>query len=176
MSETAIRPATTADADAIAAIYAPYVRDTAITFEEEPPDAGEMARRIAASPAHPWLVAESADIAVGYAYAAPFHRRPAYRWSVETSVYVGRGRHRQGIGSALYRRLLDELKQAGFTTAVAGIALPGEASVLLHERFGFVKVAHYAAVGYKLGAWHDVGWWQRPLATQSTPPHEPHQP
>lgn len=160
-----IRPATPADAAAIAAIYAPYVRDTVISFEEIPPSPGEIAARIerifAAS--LPYLVLEGEAGIVGYAYAAPWHARAAYRHTAETSIYLAQERTGQGLGTRLYGTLLDLLKQAGLHAAIGGITLPNAASVALHERLGFRKAAHYAQVGFKQGRWLDVGYWQRLL-------------
>jgi phosphinothricin acetyltransferase len=157
-----VRDATAQDAAACAAIYAPYVTDTAISFEETPPPAGEMADRIvAASRAHAWVVLEDAGRVVGYAYGGPFHGRAAYRFSCEVSVYVELGRRRTGAGRALYEPLLSRLTERGFHTALAGMTLPNDASVALHRALGFQPVATYREVGFKHGAWHDVAWVQR---------------
>lgn len=174
LSAVRIRPATAADAAAIAAIYAYYVDETAITFEEVAPDAAEMAARIARVTAgHPWLVAEeeAGDGAIlGYAYGAPMHARAAYRWSVETTVYLAADRRGRGIGRALYADLLDRLARAGFVTAVALITLPGEASVALHRRFGFVHTGVQTGIGFKHGRWRDVAYMQRDLAPRPDQP------
>lgn len=155
------------DADACAAIYAPYVRDTTISFELEPPSATEMGRRMAdVAELAPWLVAEADGRVVGYAYGSRFRARPAYAWSVEVSVYVDAGAHRRGVGRALYRALLAGLCLQGFHSALAGIALPNPASVRLHEALGFVAVGSFPEVGYKHGRWWDVGFWRLGL----TPP------
>lgn len=170
-----IRAATPDDAAALAAIYAPYVGASHISFETEAPDAAEMRARIeSAGRLHPWLVAvdEGGD-ALGYAYAAPFRTRPAYRFAVETSVYVRRDSHGRGVGRRLCEPLLTTLAAQGFTQAIAAIALPNEASVGLHERLGFAPAGIYRQVGFKLGAWWDVGLWQRPLAPASATPAEP---
>jgi len=161
------RPATPADAGALAAIYAPIVRETAISFELDPPDAAQMARRIDKTLATlPWLVAtDAAGTVTGYAYASPHRERPAYRWSVDVSAYVHANHRGQGVGRALYDALLADLRQRGYWQAFAGIALPNTASIALHEAAGFGHIGTYRSVGYKLGAWHDVGWWQRPLRT-----------
>jgi phosphinothricin acetyltransferase len=157
-----IRDATAQDAAACAAIYAPYVTDTVISFEETPPPASEMADRIlAASRAHAWLVVEDDGRVVGYAYGGPFHGRAAYRFSCEVSVYVEMGRRRTGAGRALYATLLPRLTELGFHTALAGMTLPNDASVALHRAMGFQPVATYREVGFKHGAWHDVAWVQR---------------
>jgi phosphinothricin acetyltransferase len=154
------------DAGACAAIYAPFVEGSAVSFEEVAPDAGEMAARIAASQAtHPWLVAVSGGEVAGYAYACPHRARPAYRWSADVSVYVAESCRRAGVGRALYAELLERLRGQGFQVACAGITLPNEASVRLHESFGFEPVGVYRGIGWKAGAWRDVGWWQLRLAT-----------
>jgi phosphinothricin acetyltransferase len=170
----AVRDATEADASACAAIYAPYVRDTAITFELDPPGAREMAERIAAAlRAHAWLVLEDAGRVVGYAYAGTLNRRPAYRWACEVSVYLEPSRRRTGAGRALYEALLQRLSQRGYRMAVAGMTLPNEASVGLHRAMGFQEVGTYRRIGFKLGRWHDVAWMQRELGAGGDPPREP---
>jgi L-amino acid N-acyltransferase YncA len=159
------------DAAACAAIYAPYVRDTVITFELEPPSVAEMAARIGASRrTHAWLVAEDAGRVVGYAYGGPYKARPAYRWSCEVSVYVELGRRRTGAGRALYEELFTHLAARGYQTAVAGIAQPNEASDALHRALGFEPVGTYRRIGWKHDAWHDVAWTQRQLTPPKTPP------
>jgi L-amino acid N-acyltransferase YncA len=163
---TAVRSATRDDAAAVAAIYEPYVLETAITFETEPPGAGEMAERIArAIEAHAWLVLEEAGRVRGYAYGGTFRSRAAYRFSTEVSVYVERGRARTGAGRALYGALLDRLAERGFRTAVAGMTVPNAASEALHRAMGFEPVGTYREIGYKFGAWHDVAWFQRRLSS-----------
>jgi L-amino acid N-acyltransferase YncA len=166
-----VRQATTDDAAACAAIYAPYVTDSAVSFETEPPSAAEMAERIAAS--HLWLVLEDAGRVVGYAYAGRFAPRAAYRWACEVSVYLEAGRRRTGGGRALYAALLPQLTERGFRVAVAGMTLPNDASVGLHRAMGFEPVGTYRRIGYKRGAWHDVAWTQRMLASGGEPPAEP---
>jgi L-amino acid N-acyltransferase YncA len=152
------------DAAACAAIYAPSVEDNVTSFEERAPDAAEMAARIARYTAtHAWLVAEGGGEVIGYAYACPFQARPVYRWSVSVSVYVAAGRTAQGIGRALYEELFARLCRQGFRVACAGITLPNEASVGLHERLGFVAIGVNRRIGWKHGAWRDVGWWQLEL-------------
>jgi phosphinothricin acetyltransferase len=169
------RPATLADARAIADIYAPYVTATAITFEiDPPPDADEFAarmRRIGAT--YPWLVATLGGEILGYAYACENRSRAAYRWSVDAAVYLRASAHRQGIGRALYERLFALLRAQGFVNAFAGITLPNAASVGLHEAMGFRLIGVHRDVGWKLGAWHDVGWWQLALAKPEPDPAEP---
>ena len=170
-----LRRATANDAAAIASIYAPYVRETPVSFETEPPDAAEMRMRIeAGGDLYPWLAACGADGALlGYAYACPFRPRRAYRFSVETTVYVAAQAQGRGVGSALYAALLSVLEAQGFTQAIAAISLPNEASVRLHEKHGYVAAGAYREVGYKLGAWHSVGLWQRSLAMLGDSPEEP---
>jgi L-amino acid N-acyltransferase YncA len=159
-----IRLATAADAEAIAAIYAPCVRDTPITFESVPPSAAEMAERIAQTlPRFPWLVREQDGQVQGYAYAGAFAQRVCYRWSVTSTVYVHADHRRHGIGRALYRALLSLLAVQGFRSVYAGITLPNEGSVSLHEALGFEPVGVYHDAGHKLGRWHDVAWFQRAL-------------
>ena len=165
-----IRDATPADAPAIAAIYAPMVNDTVISFEEEPPTAEEMAERIAAS--HVWLVAEEGGDVVGYAYAAPFHRRAAYRWSVEVSIYLAPEAQGRGIGKELLGTLLERVRETGFVHAFGGTTLPNPASERLFETFGFKQIARQERVGFKLGAWHDVSWRQLTLQEATVPPPE----
>lgn len=163
------------DAPACAAIYAPHVEAAPVSFEERPPDAAELAARIERTQAtHPWLVAERGGEVVGYAYACPHRQRSAYRWSVDVSVYVATGQLGQGIGRALYTALIEHLRAQRFRMAFAGITLPNPASVALHERLGFVQVGRMREVGWKAGAWRDVGWWQLELAPPAPgPPPEP---
>jgi phosphinothricin acetyltransferase len=159
-----IRDATADDAPAICAIYNPYVRSTAITFEETPVAPAAMAERIAEiRRAHPWLVREIDGEIAGYAYAGAWRTRPAYRYAVETTIYLAPGHTGRGVGRALYEALLAELAGRGYRCAMGGIALPNPASVALHEKVGFVKVAHFREVGFKLDRWIDVGYWQRML-------------
>ena len=160
-----IRAATTEDAAAIAAIYNHYVLETIVTFEEVPVAPSEMARRIAEveAGALPWLVAEEGGRVAGYAYATPWRSRVGYRFSVEVTVYTAPGQEGRGIGSRLYGELLPLLEAKGLHAAMGGIALPNDASVGLHEKFGFRKVAHFREPGIKFGRWIDVGYWQRML-------------
>jgi L-amino acid N-acyltransferase YncA len=156
-----IRSGTAVDAAAICEIYNGYVRDTVITFEEASIPAAEMARRIEDVTARfPWLVAEEQGAIVGYAYATLWRVRSAYRFSVETTVYVAPVQHGRGVGSALYRELLAGLRKLNVHCAVGAIALPNDASVALHEKLGFKKVGQLAEIGYKLGRWVDVGYWE----------------
>ena len=159
-----VRDGMEADAVACAAIYAPYVRDTAVTFETEPPDAAEFARRIAAATArHAWLVLEDDGRVTGYAYGGPFKERAAYRYACEVSVYLEHGLRRSGGGRALYSALLARLAERGYRTAAAVIALPNDASVALHSALGFTPVGTFRRIGWKHDRWHDVAWMQREL-------------
>ncbi|MER7248493.1 N-acetyltransferase family protein [Kribbella sp. NPDC000426] len=169
-----VRDASVADAEACAAIYAPYVTDSAITFEIDPPGPVEMASRIAqAQSTHAWLVAEDENRVVGYAYGGPMKPRAAYRWSCEVSVYLEAGRRRTGAGRALYEALFARLTARGYRTAVAGMTLPNAASEGLHKSLGFEPIGTYRNIGWKLDNWHDVAWVQRPLAQLPDPPSEP---
>lgn len=163
------------DAAACAAIYAPHVEGSAVSFEERPPDAEEMAQRIErVASTHAWLVAERGGRVVGYAYACPFQARPAYRWSASVSVYVGDGERGRGVGRALYESLFELLRRRGYRMACAGITLPNPASVGLHESLGFASTGVNRQIGWKHGAWRDVGWWQLELAPPAAgPPPEP---
>ncbi|QNG20704.1 N-acetyltransferase [Rhodococcus triatomae] len=162
MTTLLVRPATAADAAACAAIYAPYVTSTVITFEEQPPSESEMALRIERACAeHAWVVAEIDGAVVGYAYGGPFKARPAYRWSAEVSVYVELGRTRTGAGRALYEALLSRLAERGYRNAVAVVAVPNPASIGLHTALGFEPMGTLRAIGFKHGAWRDVTWLQR---------------
>ena len=174
MADPALRLARTADARAVAAIYGPIVESTAISFETEPPTAEEMAQRIRMTLGQwPWLVCDRAGDVLGYAYASRHRDRAAYQWSVDVSVYVHPRAHRSGVGRALYTSLVRLLALQGFYNAYAGITLPNAPSVGLHEALGFVPVGVYRNVGFKLGAWHDVGWWSlalQPTASRPSPP------
>jgi L-amino acid N-acyltransferase YncA len=194
-----IRLATAGDGPAIAAIYGPYCESTVISFEETAPSAEEMARRISTIGAtKPWIVLESAcgpsearsgrasasgggaprgseddGAVVGYAYAAPHNERWAYRWSVNTAIYISRTHQRRGAGRALYSTLFDLLRYLGYYKAVAGITLPNPASVGLHQAMGFELVGVYRDIGYKLGVWRDVGWYQASIQPLPPEPQEP---
>jgi phosphinothricin acetyltransferase len=169
-----IRFADESDAAAIAGIYRPVVESTAISFETVPPDRDEMARRIAdTTREHPWLVCEVGRRVAGYAYATKHRVRSAYRWSVDTSVYVDAGFRQGGVGRGLYGSLFGILSAQGYFNAYAGIALPNAASVALHEAVGFRKIGVYQRVGYKFGEWRDVGWWQLELRAHEASPVEP---
>lgn len=163
-SDVLIRAAAPTDAEAVCAIYNPYVLGTAVTFEEVAVTADDMRQRIAeVTVALPWLVAEQDGQVVAYAYATRWRTRAAYRYSVESTVYVKQGRQGRGIGSALYRTLLNDLHTRGLHVVIGGIALPNAASVALHEKLGFRKVAEFEQVGFKFGEWRNVGYWQREL-------------
>ena len=164
-----VRAAGRADAAAVAAIYAPVVAGTAISFEEEPPTPAEIGHRMLACPRLPWLVADDGGRVAGYAYASAHRARPAYRWSADCSVYLDPAYQGQGLGRRLYQRLIAEVGALGYRSLFAGIALPNPASVRLHEAAGFRPVGVFRDVGYKHGAWRDVGWWQRPLAGPDGP-------
>jgi L-amino acid N-acyltransferase YncA len=168
-----IRVATENDAPAIAAIYAPYVLETAISFDETAPTHEEMAAKVAAILAtYPFLVFEHGGQVAGYAYGSQHRAKPAYRWSVETTVYVDRQQHRMGIGRTLYGALLDLLARQGFHSAFAGIVPPNPASVGLHEAMGFRYLGTFAGIGFKFGRPQDLGWWQRTL-NEGAPGLEP---
>ncbi|WP_149195662.1 arsinothricin resistance N-acetyltransferase ArsN1 family B [Luteimonas suaedae] len=160
-----IRPAMPGDAEAIARIYNHYVADTCVTFETEPLSGAEMAQRIADTLELPlpWLVADADGAIAGYAYASKWKGRCAYRYSVETTVYLDPLSTGQGLGRRLYVALIDAVKAQGMRTAIGGIALPNAASIALHERLGFRKVGHFEQVGFKQDRWIDVGYWQRLL-------------
>ena len=173
MTET-IRLASHADAEDILAIYAPVVRDTPISFELEPPTLAEMRQRIVDTLATlPWLVAERDQGVVAYAYASPHRSRMAYQWSIDVSVYVAPQARRQGTARRLYQALLEIVRAQGYYTAFAGIALPNDASVGLHEAMGFHAIGVYRNVGYKLGKWRDVGWWALALRAYEEAPAPP---
>jgi phosphinothricin acetyltransferase len=170
-----IRLAREDDAAGLAAVYRPYVEDSRISFEERAPDAAEMARRIVGERPgfHPWLVAEEDGRLLGFASSSPFRSRPAYRWSVETGIYLAADAHGRGLGKSLLSALVRLLEQQGYVVAVGAIALPNDASVRLHEALGFVHAGTYRGTGFKLGQWIDVGLWQKELAPRSPAPSEP---
>jgi len=173
-ADVLIRLARAEDGPALAAIYAPAVAGRATSFEAEPPDGGEMARRVERLLARtPWLVLAVDGAVAGYAYASPHRDRAAYQWSVEVSAYVAEAAHRRGVGRALYAALFGVLALQGFRNAYAGITLPNDASVGLHRALGFAPVGVYRGVGYKLGAWHDVAWFERALAPRDAAPSPP---
>jgi len=163
------------DAAACAAIYEPHVAAGATSFEEVPPSAAELSERIASTTAtHPWLVAECDGEIAGYAYACPHRARAAYRWAADVSVYVSAMQRGRGCGRALYGELLERLRRQRFQVACAGITLPNEASVGLHEALGFERTGINREIGWKEGAWRDVGWFQLELVPAGyAPPPEP---
>ncbi len=170
-----LRIAVPDDAEAISAIYAPIVSDTTISFELEPPTADAMRERLIETlQRFPWLVSlDEAGEVSGYAYASAHRARAAYQWSADTTVYVRADSRGQRVGRGLYAALFEELTGLGYAQAFAGIALPNLASVALHEAVGFTAVGVYRNVGFKLGAWRDVGWWQKTLRSYSTEPAAP---
>lgn len=172
-----IRAATPDDAARIAAIYAPFVIGGTVSFEIDPPDARAMRGRMAASEGlYPWMVVtnggDDAGV-VGYAYATKFRDRPAYKYVVETSIYVAGDQQRGGVGRLLYEALIDTLRAQGFTQAIGAITLPNDASISLHESVGFRRAGVYREIGYKQGRWIDVGFWQCELNDSKVPPVEP---
>ena len=172
MTSIVIRPAEAADATALARIYNHYVRETIVTFEEMEVSPDDMCARLGATATAglPWLVALRDGEVCGYAYASPWRPRSAYRFSVETTVYLDPRHTRCGLGSRLYADLLARLESLGLHAALGGIALPNASSVALHEKFGFRKVAHLTEVGLKFGGWVDVGYWERLLSSSETEP------
>ena len=169
-----IRTVTEFDAEQMVAIYAPIVRDTAISFEIEPPDRKEIISRLRLYTAkYPWLVAEKDGKVIGYAYGWTHHPRAAYRWSVNVSVYIHPDFRNQGVGKALYTELFAKLRELGYQSLFAGIALPNPGSVALHESLGFKQIGVYPRVGHKFGKWHDVGWWGMSVGEFEDSPQEP---
>jgi L-amino acid N-acyltransferase YncA len=170
-----IRLASNNDVPEMLKIYAPYCdNDSAVSFEIVPPSIEEMQERLAKTlQQYPWLVYVCDDSILGYAYASMHRQRAAYRWSVDTSIYISEAAHRHGIAKALYSSLLAILRLQGYINAYAGIALPNPASIGLHKAFGFTEVGIYRQVGYKGSAWHDVAWLELELQPRSTPPEEP---
>ncbi|MCL4396229.1 MAG: N-acetyltransferase family protein [Chloroflexi bacterium] len=174
MKAPIVRLAEAGDAEAAHAIYEPIVRETIISFELEPPTVEEMRSRIRSTlERFPWLVCVSDSELLGYAYASPHRARAAYQWAADVSVYVDGRFRRSGVGRGLYAPLLQVLRAQGFYCAYAGIALPNPASVAIHEAVGFAPVGVYREVGYKLGEWRDVGWWQCDLLPRQPDPAPP---
>jgi len=171
-NKPSIRAATAADGAAVAAIYAPYVLETAITFETVPPDAAEMSERIVqTTKTHPWLIAQIESQVAGFAYASKHSLRPGYRFTFDLTVYVGRHFHGRRVGRALYEVLLNTARAQGFRSAFAEIVLPHAASVRLHEEMGFREIGVHKDIGFKLGRWHDIGYWRLGLS-EAAPPFE----
>lgn len=168
---THLRIADAHDAGAIAAIYAPFVTDTIISFEKAPPSADEMRQRIKSSiERFPWLVCARGEVVLGYAYASAYRLREAYQWSAECSVYVDPPHQSRGIGRALYASLFAVLAAQGYRNVYAGIALPNRASESFHRACGFEPIGVYRKVGYKNGQWHDVAWMALCLGTADAAP------
>ena len=162
-----VRDARPADADPIAALYAPFVLETTVSFEAEAPDAAEIARRVAAAQErHAWLAAELDGRFAGYAYATPWRARAAYAWTVETAVYVAADARGRGVGRSLGEALLGRLEGLGYRSAVAGVALPNDASRALHRRLGYRAAGVVERAGWKLGRWVAVEFWERPLGAE----------
>lgn len=169
-----VRPAHESDATAISEIYGPYVRDTAISFEIDPPSPDTMKQRIAHTlSTYPWLVARCGAEIVGFAYAGRHRDRTAYQWTVDLAIYVSRDRRRRGVGRALYVPLLNTLRLQGFRSALAEIVLPNPGSVRLHESLEFTHIGTYADAGFKLGHWHNIGYWRLGLSSGSPPEGPP---
>ncbi len=165
-----IRPVTVLDAATISSIYAHYVKHTPITFEIDVPDETEIKKRITDyTKKYPWIVATVNGKVVAYAYAADFKARAAYRWSVESSIYVDKDFHGKGLGQKLYTELCERLKEMGVLNIIGGITLPNPASEKLHEKMGFQFVARFPEVGFKMGQWYDVGYWQLTLPKPDAP-------
>ena len=172
-AELVVRRARHEDAERCRQIYAPYVRDTVISLEEDPPSLPEMQERLSRSlETHDWLVLQRPREVVGFAYGSQYRGRFAYRWACEVSVYVEAGHQRAGAGRLLYEELLASLVDRGYLTALAGMTLPNAASEGLHRALGFEPVGTWRRIGWKFGAWHDVLWMQRHLASPTEPPVE----
>ena len=170
-----IRLANEQDAAGIAQVYRPYVEGSRISFEERAPDAAEMARRIIGERPgfYPWLVADEDSRILGFSSSSPFRTRPAYRWSVETGIYLASEACGRGLGKSLLSALTGLLERQGYVTAIGAIALPNDPSVRLHEALGFVSAGTYRGTGFKMGEWIDVGLWQKDLAPRTASPAEP---
>jgi L-amino acid N-acyltransferase YncA len=169
MTDFTIRDATAQDVPAMLAIYEPFVTQAAVSFELEAPSEAEFARRVAEAQSRwAWLVAAGHAGVAGYACAGAYKSRAAYRWSVETAVYVHPDQRRSGVGRALYERLFEALAARGHCTAYAAITVPNEASTNLHRALGFIEIGVFRRAGWKFGRWHDVSWWQREL--RDSPP------
>ena len=155
-----IREANSKDAKAIASIYNHYISNTTISFEEKPVNENIVIQRINSNEKNKWWIYQSADELLGYAYSTKWKPRSAYRYTVESSIYLKPNNFRNGIGTALYIKLLESLKKEGFRRVLAGISLPNDSSVLFHENLGFKKVGQLEAVGYKFKKWIDIGYWE----------------
>jgi L-amino acid N-acyltransferase YncA len=173
--EKRIRSIELSDAEAVRDIYAPFVTDSATSFETEPPDTTAIQQRIRdLTGQYPWLVFEADGKVLGYAYASSYRARKAYQWCVEVSVYVHEKTRKCGVGRALYLSLFEVLRRQGYANAYGGITLPNPASVGLHESLGFTTIGVYSRVGYKFGQWHDVIWLQLRLLEANEPVPTPH--
>jgi L-amino acid N-acyltransferase YncA len=174
-NERKIRIAKEGDGARLSKIFAPYVNNTAITFQESAPDASYFSKKIVELlPEFPFLVLEEAGCVFAYAYASHHRALPAYRWCAEVSIYVDMDYRKKGGGSQLYTALLQILEKQGYVNVYAGITLPNEASVRIHEKFGFRPFAYFSKIGFKKGAWRDVGWWERRFDKNlQVPPAEP---
>lgn len=171
---TTIRRARAEDAAACADIYAPYVADSGVSFEQTPPGAAAMADRIAETlETYPWLVAVDDETVLGFGYASDHRSRGAYQWSVELSIYVGEDSRRSGVATGLYESLFAVLRRQGFVNAYAGVTLPNPASVAFHREMGFEPVGTYENVGYTADEWQDVQWWHRGLREPESEPDDP---
>lgn len=168
MSETTVRPARADDAAGCARVYAPYVTDSCISFEYEPPTAEDFAARMTS--AHAWLVAEDGGAVVGYAYASRHRERAAYDWAADVAIYIAATHHGRGLGRRLYERLFACVEALGIRTLCAGVAQPNPGSDALHHALGFEEVGVYRRIGWKAGRWHDVRWWQLHLCDGRPPP------
>ena len=168
-----LRAATESDLPAIRAIYEPFVEQTAITFASDPPTLSDLETKLRKKTHHPWLVCELDGSVVGYAYAGPIRERDAYRWSVETSIYVAPDFQRRGVARGLYTALLEILERQGYVTAYAVVTTPNPASIAFHESFGFERAGRFDRLGYKHGSWHDVEWWERRLRPHPDDPDDP---
>ncbi len=167
---SAIRLARSDDAGQMLEIYAPFIRDNAVSFELDVPTVAEFASRVSATlETLPWLVCEAEGTVLGYAYASKHRERAAYQWSVDVSAYITEDYRRRGVGRALYTSLFACLRLQGYFNAYGGITLPNTASVRLHEAMGFTHVGTYRDVGHKFGTWHSVGWWELALQTRADP-------
>jgi len=172
--EKKIRQVEASDARAVRDIYAPFVSDTATSFELDVPEPAEIERRIQTQrDRYPWLVFERAGAILGYAYASAHRTRKAYQWCVEVSVYVDPQTHRCGIGRALYSALFELLRRQGYLNAYAGITLPNQASLELHRALGFTHIGVFSRIGFKFDQWHDVAWLHLRLGEGSMPPFDP---
>jgi L-amino acid N-acyltransferase YncA len=172
-----IRPVRKEDAPQIAEIYRPYCEENCVSFEEVAPGTSEVEARIEKITRRlPYLVDDRDGVIAGYAHASPHREKAAYRWAVESTIYVRGDFHGKGVGRGLYTELFNRLRDQGLVKAYAGILVPNPSSQAFHEAMGFTLVGIYRKVGYKLGAWRDVGWWELTLLPQAASPAEPKPP